>query len=265
MSLAYLRAMNPTSFVSYNINGIRAGLKKGLAEWMSKESIDVIGFQEIKALEEQVDMTPFSDLGYHAYWHSAEKKGYSGVMILSKQKADLVKVGMGSKKFDREGRVIRADFGDLTVVNAYFPSGTTGDIRQEVKYKFLKAFYTWALKLKKERPNLIIMGDYNIAHEEIDIHNPKGNKNNSGFLPDERAWMTKWFKGGFSDSFRELNPDKIEYSWWTYRANARANNKGWRIDYISVSDELKGRLDKCDHREDARQSDHCPVFLRLKK
>lgn len=251
-------------FLSYNVNGIRAALNKGLDEWLSQHDFDVVCFQETKAHEDQVDLASLETLGYKSWWHSAEKKGYSGVAIFSKVEPDHVDTGCGIEKYDSEGRIIRADFGDVTLLNCYFPSGTTGDIRQAVKMEFLDDFFNWAHELKKERPNLIIAGDYNIAHTEMDIHNPKSNQKTSGFLPEERAWMTKWFDSGFTDSFRFKNPEKEEYSWWSYRTNARANNKGWRIDYWSVSNEIQDRIVAAGHYNDAVHSDHCPVFLELK-
>lgn len=249
--------------ISYNVNGIRAAITKGFYEWLAVEQPDIIGLQEIKATSDVVDREPLNALGYHDYWFSAQKKGYSGVSIFSKQKPDLVEFGMGNEQFDSEGRVIRADFGDVTVLNCYFPSGTSGDERQDVKYVFLKAIFEYCKKLREERPKLIVMGDYNIAHTEIDIHDPKGNKNSSGFLPEEREWMTSWISGGFYDSFRLANPTEKKYSWWSFRFNARANNKGWRIDYICVSDALKESIKSASILNDVVHSDHCPCVLEL--
>ncbi len=249
--------------ISYNVNGIRAAIRKGLMDWIGNSDFDIIGLQETKAQPEQIDFAAFEALGYKGYAHSAEKKGYSGVAIFSKQEPDLVVEGCGIEKYDSEGRIIRADFGDVTVLCCYFPSGTSGDVRQAVKYDFLDDFHKWINELKKERPKLIIGGDYNIAHTENDIHNPKSNKNTSGFLPEERQWMTEWFDSGFVDSFRHVHPEKTEYSWWSYRANARANNKGWRIDYWSVSDNLKDQIKDAGHFNDAVHSDHCPVYLEI--
>jgi len=253
--------------VSYNVNGIRAALKKDWLGWVAANDFDIIGIQETKAQEEQVDLSGLKELGFeHLHWHSAEKKGYSGVTIFSKVKPDRVEIGMGEERFDKEGRVIRADFGDLTLLKCYFPSGPSGDIRQEVKYDFLATFYDWIKKLRQERPNLIMQGDYNIGHTEMDIHNPKSNKKTSGFLPEERAWMTKWFsEGGFVDAFRLKNPELEKYSWWSYRARARANNKGWRIDYQAVAKQLEDRIVGADLLNDAVHSDHCPCWLELKK
>lgn len=250
--------------VSYNVNGIRAATKNGLLEWLKDKTFDVVCFQEVKATSDQIDLAAFQELGYELIgWHSAEKKGYSGVAIFSKIKPELVATGLGMHIYDSEGRILRADFGDVTLLNCYFPSGTSGEIRQGVKMRFLDDFYSWIEELKKERPNLIICGDYNIAHNEIDIHDPKGNKKSSGFLPEERAWMTKWFSSGYTDSFRYLNPDLQEYSWWTYRAGARGNNKGWRIDYISISETLKERILASRQYNDAVHSDHCPVWVKI--
>jgi len=247
--------------ITYNINGIRAGLKKGLASWIEDHDYDIICFQETKAHPEQVDAGIFEHLGYYANWVSAEKKGYSGCLTLSKKKPSLVVQGMGVKKFDNEGRVLRTDFGKLTVLNCYFPSGSAGEHRQEIKMKFLKAFRPYSRKLLKERPNMIIVGDYNIANHEIDIHNPKSNKKTPGFLPDERAWLTKMWGYGFNDAFRITNPELVEYSWWSIRSNARAQNKGWRIDYQAVSDPIAPKIKSCNHLADVKHSDHCPVLL----
>ena len=251
------------SIVSYNVNGIRAASKKGFVEWMDENNFDVVCVQETKAQPEQVDMSGIEALGYHHAWHSAEKKGYSGVLTISKSKPDKVVIGCGIEKYDREGRIIRTDFGDWTLLNCYFPSGTSGDERQQFKYGYLDDFFNWIEELKKERPKLIIVGDYNIAHTENDIHNPVSNKKNSGFLPEERAWLTKWFESGFSDAFRKVHPEKTEYSWWSYRANARANNKGWRIDYQSVSNNIADKIKEAYHLGEAKHSDHCPVFMEI--
>ena len=253
----------PTSILSYNLNGIRAAQKKGLEDWVKDNPYDVICFQETKAHQEQVKVEKFEEMGYHHNWFSAEKKGYSSVATFSKQKPDLVVEGCGIEKYDKEGRILRTDFGDWTVLNCYFPSGTSGDERQAFKMKYLDDFFEWAHELRKERPQLIIVGDYNIAHTEIDIHNPVSNKKSSGFLPEERTWMTKWFESGFVDTFRFKHPEAVEYSWWSYRANARANNKGWRIDYQSVTENLSDKIIDAGHHPDAKHSDHCPVWLKM--
>ncbi len=249
--------------ISYNVNGIRSAIRKGLIEWLKSQDFDVICIQETKATPKQVDLEELTSMGYHAYWHNAEKKGYSGVLTLSKMEPSFVEEGCGLEKYDREGRVLRTDFGDCTLLNCYFPSGTTGEVRQAFKYEFLDDFFEWVERLKKERPNLIVAGDFNIAHTEMDIHDPKGNKNSSGFLPEERAWMGRWFQNGFVDTFRYLHPEKVEYSWWSFRANARAKNKGWRIDYLTVSDNLKDQILGAGHFMEVVHSDHCPVYLEL--
>lgn len=253
-----------TKIISYNVNGIRAAEKKGLTDWISSNDFDIVCLQEVKATKDVAPLEAFEKIGFsHCYWHDAQKKGYSGVAIFSKKPADNIVVGCGIEKYDFEGRIIRADFGDLTILNCYFPSGTSGTARQDFKYEFLDDFFDWIEELKRERPKLIIVGDYNIAHTEADIHNPKSNKKSSGFLPEERAWMTKWFDSGFTDAFRFRNPETIEYSWWSYRANSRANNKGWRIDYQSVSNNLKEKIIKAYQMNDAVHSDHCPVCLEI--
>ncbi len=249
--------------VSYNVNGIRAALRKGWADWVIEQDFDIVGIQEAKAFQEQVEWETLQKSGYEVYWHAAEKPGYSGVAVFTRIKPDAVHYGMGYPEFDREGRVIRLDFGDWSLLNCYFPSGTSGDIRQDVKYKFLEAFMLYIENLKKERPHLIVQGDYNIAHTEKDIHDPKGNKNSSGFLAEERSWMSTWFeKGEFTDSFRKMDPEKQKYSWWSMRsATAREQNRGWRIDYQSVSNAVSDRILAADLLNDAVHSDHCPCVL----
>ena len=250
--------------ISYNINGIRAAIKKDLAGWIKKDNSDIYCFQETKAHQEQVDMAWADELKYHQYWFSAEKKGYSGVAFLTKQKPLNVTYGNFVKKFDAEGRTILLDFKNFSILNVYFPSGSSGEHRQVLKIEFLKKFLPYIKKLKKEKPNLIVCGDYNIAHTEIDIHNPKSNKNTSGFLPEEREWLSKFFKAGFIDTFRHFNPEPHNYSWWSYRANARTNNKGWRIDYIAATTEMQSKLVAANILADVVHSDHCPISLEIK-
>ena len=256
--------MQIKSIVSYNVNGIRAAMKKGLLDWMKEGDFDVVCIQETKAQPGQVPSQPFEELGYKDYWHSAQKKGYSSVATFSKVEPDKVVYGCGLEKYDSEGRILRTDFGDVTLLNCYFPSGTSGDIRQDFKYDFLDDFFNFITELKKEREKIIVVGDYNIAHTEMDIHNPKSNKKTSGFLPEERAWMTKWLESGFVDAFRHLNPEQEQYSWWSYRANARANNKAWRIDYQSFTENMKDDLKACQQLTEVKHSDHCPVWVELK-
>jgi exodeoxyribonuclease III len=250
--------------ISYNLNGIRSALGKGFGQWLEKNNFDVVCVQELKAMKDQVDTSLFEHLGYHQYWHSAEKKGYSGVAIFSKQKPDFVETGCGIASYDKEGRVIKALFGDLMVVNTYFPSGSSGDERQNVKMNFLQDYLSFIENLKNKNPKIIVAGDYNICHKEIDIHDPKGNKDSSGFLPEEREWMTKFFNLGFTDTFRFFNQNPHQYSWWSFRANARNNNKGWRIDYVNASENLNTQLKNAALLMDVKHSDHCPVLLELK-
>ncbi len=248
--------------LSYNVNGIRAALNKGFAEWLKVSQADVICIQEIKALKEQVDTKVLEDLGYHHFWFSAQKKGYSGVAIFSKIKPNKVEYGSGIDHMDFEGRIIRADFDKVSIMSLYLPSGTNID-RLEYKFKFMDEFQDYINELKKEYPNLIICGDYNICHEAIDIHDPVRNKKVSGFLPEERAWLDGFINSGFIDSFRLLNSEPHHYSWWSYRANARNNNKGWRIDYAMVSEPLKENIKRSFILPEAKHSDHCPVGLEL--
>jgi len=248
---------------SYNINGIRAAIKKGLWDWLSATEADVICFQEVKAEQGQVDLSAAKAQGFeHVYWLPAEKKGYSGVAVLSKMAADKVVLGMDMEKYDREGRLIRLDFGDITLINTYMPSGTTGDVRQDFKYEWLDDFYQYMGSLQKSRENLIVCGDFNICPKPIDIHNPQRNKNTSGFLPEEREWVAKLMEAGYTDAFRHFYPNTAhQYTWWSYRANARAKNLGWRIDYFVVSNPLVERLRAAEIHADAKHSDHCPISL----
>jgi exodeoxyribonuclease-3 len=251
------------NIISYNLNGIRAAMKKGFAEWLAEENPDIIAIQETKATEDVVDCLPLLKLGYELYWFSAEKKGYSGVAVFTKIKPLQVHYGNQYEQSNFEGRVIRLDFEHFTLVNAYFPSGTSGELRQSYKYQWLDEFYAYINELKKEQPNLVICGDYNICHKAIDIHDPVSNKNSSGYLPVERAWMDKWFDAGLVDAFRVFNQNPHEYSWWSLRAASRERNKGWRIDYISVSEPLKVRLKGAAILQQVKHSDHCPVRVEM--
>lgn len=249
--------------ITYNVNGIRSAISKGFLEWLSTDPTDIICLQEIKANKDQVDNAAIEALGYHTYWFPAKKPGYSGVAVFTRIKPDFVHYGNNIEQSDHEGRVLRVDFGNITLINAYFPSGSSGEERQTYKFKWLDEFDNYLAELKKERPNLILCGDYNICHQEIDIHNPKGNAKNSGFLPEERAWLSKFFNNGFVDAFRHFNKDPHHYSWWSFRFNARKQNKGWRIDYISVTEPLKDSLRSSAIYPDVAHSDHCPVFVDL--
>ena len=248
--------------ITYNVNGIRAAIKKDLPQWISSSNADVLCFQEIKAKPEQFNEAIFNELGYTCFINSAEKPGYSGVAILTKINPTHIEYGCGIEKIDFEGRVIRVDFEDYSVMSVYFPSGSN-PLRQSFKIDFLALFHDYIKNVKKTIPNLIISGDYNICHTEIDIHNPKVNKNSSGFLPEEREWISKFIASGFVDSFRQLNHDPHHYSWWSYRANSRAKNLGWRIDYNMISNTLLPKLKRAQILPAARHSDHCPVLVEL--
>jgi len=249
--------------VSYNVNGIRAALKKGFLDWLEAVDPDVVCLQEIKAQENQLDLSVFEDSGYkYTYWYSAQKKGYSGVAILSKKEPDHVQFGTGIETMDFEGRNLRADFGDISVMSMYLPSGTNMD-RLEFKLNYMDEIRDYVDMLKKDKPNLIVLGDYNICHEERDIHNPVGLKNVSGFLPVEREWIGDFIRSGFIDSFRHFNKEPENYTWWSYRANARNNNKGWRLDYAMVAETLKDRLKRSIILSEAKHSDHCPILVEI--
>jgi exodeoxyribonuclease-3 len=250
--------------ISYNVNGIRAAIKKGFYEWLKTAPADIVCIQETKAEKENVDYKQFAEMGYDDYWYSAQKKGYSGVAIFTKIKPDFVQLGNGYMQSDAEGRVIRIDFGDITLINAYFPSGTSGDIRQSYKYVWLNELLDYLKILRQQRTKLIVCGDYNIAHKDIDIHDPKGNKNSSGFLPEEKAWLDRFLQDGFVDAFRQINQQPHQYSWWSQRfPGVRLNNKGWRIDYINVTENLKSAVKDVAILSDIKHSDHCPVYVEL--
>ena len=235
--------------ISYNVNGIRAAIKKGFLDWLQTHPADIVCIQENKAQQSDVDVAAFNQLGYHDYWFCAQKKGYSGVTVFSKIKADNVQCGTGHQVSDDEGRVMQLDFGKLRLINAYFPSDE---------------FFDYVQELRNTYPNIILCGDYNIAHKEIDIHNPKGNKDTSGFLPEERAWMDKFYISGWVDTFREFRAEPHRYSWWSQRfPSVRAANKGWRIDYISVTEPLKPYLKDAEIFPDIKHSDHCPIYLEI--
>ena len=249
--------------LSYNVNGIRAAMRKDILPWLQTTDADVVCIQETKATKEQVDLEAIQAAGYpYHYWFSAQKKGYSGVAIFCKQEPTHVAYGTGIESMDFEGRNIRVDFKEVSIMSLYLPSGTNS-ARLEHKLEYMALFQEYVNTLKKELPNLVICGDYNICHQAIDIHNPVSNKNSSGFLPIERAWLDDFINQGFIDSFRHLNKQPDQYTWWSYRANARANNKGWRIDYNMVSQPLKQHIKRAFILPAAVHSDHCPHMVEL--
>jgi exodeoxyribonuclease-3 len=250
--------------ITYNVNGIRSAFSKNWLGWLQATDADVICLQEIKASPDQlVDLLLLEQMGYQHYWNPAEKKGYSGTAIFTKQTPTHIEYGCGMEDYDREGRIIRVDFEECSVMSAYFPSGSSGEERQEFKFRFLDDFQAYIDKLIVDYPKLVIAGDYNICHRPIDIHNPKSNANSSGFLPAEREWMENFINGGFIDSFRHFNSEPHQYTWWSFRASARNKNLGWRIDYNMVSKELGTHLNRAAILPEARHSDHCPVMLEL--
>jgi exodeoxyribonuclease-3 len=254
----YVCAM--ASILTYNVNGLRSALSKGWDQWIGTVAPDIVCLQEIKMMPDQLPSGTLERIGYGAYWFPAEKKGYSGVAILSRKEPDRVVYGMDDPS-DMEGRVIRADFGDWSVLSVYVPSGTTGEERQSFKMDWLERFDGFLVKLRKKRPNLIVCGDFNICHKAIDIHDPVRNATSSGFLPEERAWMDRFTGKGWIDSFRHFSDSKDEYTWWSFRAGSRSKNKGWRLDYQFVTDPLASSLKRCVHLQQAVHSDHCPVLL----
>lgn len=249
--------------ITYNVNGIRAAITKGLLTWVKATDADVLCFQEIKATEDQIGKEAFKEMGYTAYAYPAQKKGYSGVAIFTKEIPKHVEFGCGIEKYDYEGRVIRADYSDFSILNVYMPSGSSGEDRQQFKFEWMDDFLIYISELRKSFPNLIVCGDYNICHKAIDIHNPKSNAKTSGFLPEEREWMNTFFDSGFVDAFRHFNQEPHQYTWWSYRAGSRGKNLGWRIDYHAVTEPMKPKLKRSVILPDAIHSDHCPVLLEI--
>ena len=249
--------------ISYNVNGIRAAISKGFIEWLKSANPDLICLQEIKATEDQIPTDEITAAGYpFQYYFSAQKKGYSGVAILCKTEPKNVVFGTGIENMDFEGRNLRVDFDSLSVMSMYLPSGTNID-RLGYKFQYMDTIQEYIVNLRNEIPNLVVCGDYNICHEAIDIHNPKGNEKTSGFLPEERAWLDGFMKTGMIDTFRHLSKEPDNYSWWSYRANARNNNKGWRIDYCLAADPLKEKIKRALILPEAKHSDHCPVLVEI--
>jgi exodeoxyribonuclease III len=244
-----------------NVNGIRSALNKGLEEWLKTINTDVLCLQEIKLTETEIVEPIFVALGYHCLWYPAQKKGYAGVGLLSKTKPLKVTYGIGSEQYDNEGRVLIAEFETFIIISTYFPSGTTGDVRQAIKITYLGEFYDFIHKNANPLKPYIICGDVNICHKEIDIHNPKSNAKTSGFLPEERAWVGKFLDSGYVDCFRQINQEPHQYSWWSYRAGARPKNLGWRIDYIFAHKNISHKINGSTIHADVVLSDHCPVSV----
>lgn len=248
---------------TYNVNGIRSAINKGFTDWLREFNPDILCLQEIKLSETYLVTPLFESLGYHCYWYPAQKKGYSGVGVLTKSKPESVNYGMGIDLFDNEGRVLTVNYPNFSVISVYFPSGSSGEIRQEAKMKFLNDFTVFIDELRKTTPNLIIGGDVNICHHPIDIHNPKSNANSSGFLLEERDWVTGFLENRFIDVFRTHNQEPHNYTWWSYRAGARAKNLGWRIDYFFIPNHLHPHLLDADIHSHLTMSDHCPVSFNI--
>ncbi len=266
MNLFYLLLMKDKTsmkIISYNVNGIRAAITKGFLDWLQSANPDVICLQEIKANEDQIPVDDITKAGYpFQYYFSAQKKGYSGVAILCKTEPKNIVFGTGIEHMDFEGRNLRVDFDVMSIMSLYLPSGTNIE-RLDHKFMFMDDFHQYIDNLKIEIPNLVICGDYNICHEAIDIHNPAQNAKTSGFLPEERAWIGDFINSGMVDSFRHVNKEPHHYSWWSYRAGARANNKGWRIDYCMVSEPLKEKIKRALILPEAKHSDHCPILVEI--
>ncbi|WP_185878147.1 exodeoxyribonuclease III [Blattabacterium cuenoti] len=251
--------------ISYNINGIRSGMYKGFNYWILKNNPDIICLQEIKANFDQINVSYFEKMGYYHYWFSSKRKGYSGVGILSKEKPIHVEYGIGIDDIDEEGRVIRIDLNNhkISVISLYIPSGNNVN-RIKFKFFFMKKFFLYIKKIIKIIPNMIVCGDYNICHNKIDIHDPINNENVSGFLLEERKWISNFIKLGFIDSFRNYTKIGGHYSWWSYRNYSKLRNKGWRIDYVMISNYLINRMINSYLLPEVSYSDHCPVVLEMR-
>jgi exodeoxyribonuclease III len=249
--------------ISYNVNGLRAAIGKGFLEWLKSENPDIICIQETKLQEGQVDTKLIEHLGYSHYWHYAVKKGYSGVALFTKVKPQMVNFGIGLPTYDDEGRTLVAEYNNYSLISVYFPSGTTGELRQDIKMSFLNDFLKFLNEYRMHHPNIIVSGDYNICHKPIDINHPKKHETYSGFLPEERAWMDTFTNSGFVDSFRVFNQNPEQYSWWSYRAGSRGKNLGWRIDYHMVTEPLRPFLKNASILSSVMHSDHCPVVVEI--
>lgn len=249
---------------SWNVNGIRACAKKDFFDYLEQGSPDILCLQETKANTENLPPELINPMGYHSIYHAAEKPGYSGVALFTKLKPKTVLEGFGIPRYDREGRVIIAEYDQFFVLGVYFPNGQRDELRLEYKLEFYKDLFDYCDKLKSEGKHIIICGDYNTAHTEIDLANPKENENYSGFLPIERAWLDKIIEMGYVDTFRHFNKEPNQYTWWTYRFQARKRNIGWRIDYIFTDDRLLPHIQNAYIEPQYKGSDHCPVAIELK-
>jgi len=245
------------------VNGIRAVLKKGFVEWFWREQPDILCIQETKAQEEQIPDTIRKAEGYYTYFASAERRGYSGVGFLTRQKPKRIRKGLGIKKFDKEGRVIIADYERFSILNVYFPNGKISKERLRYKMAFYDAFLEYVVNLKNKGQRLIVCGDVNTAHTEIDLARPKENAKVSGFLPEERAWIDKFLSHGFIDTFRLFNKAGGNYTWWDLKTRARERNVGWRIDYFYIGSHLRRRLRSAFILSDVMGSDHCPIGIEI--
>ena len=250
--------------ISWNVNGIRAIHKKGFIEWLHKESPDILCLQETKCHPDQLNDELLAPNGYTTFWSAAEKKGYSGTAVFTKTKPKSAQEGLGVKKFDTEGRTLVLDYGTFVLFNIYYPNGSAGNKRVPFKMEFYDAFLKKVNRLKKSGTNVIICGDVNTAHTEIDLARPKQNEKNTGFLPEERAWVTKFLDNGYVDTFRHFNKEGGYYTWWDYKTGARARNIGWRIDYFFTTENLLPKLKKAFILDKVLGSDHCPVGIELK-
>jgi exodeoxyribonuclease-3 len=248
---------------SWNVNGIRAAARKDFIPWMDSVGADLVCIQESKATKAQLTEDLLHPLGYHSYWNSAEKAGYSGVAIYSKKEPLRIQNGLGFPELDTEGRVITLEFPDFVLVNSYFPNSQRDHARLGFKLKFCNQMFSYLEALRSQQKNVVICGDFNIAHRPIDLRNPKANEDNAGFLPEERAWMDEFLSRGYVDGFRKFNPGPDQYTWWSYRPGVREKNIGWRLDYFVVDQEMSSRLKSVDHQSKVMGSDHCPVVMEL--
>lgn len=251
------------NITTWNINGIRAAIQKGINHWVQDFLPDILCFQEIKAKPEQIDDTIFKNMGYECLWNAAERPGYSGVGVLYKNKPKQIRFGMGAPKFDDEGRVIQMSFDEFELLNIYFPNGGRELERVPYKLEFYSHLLDYCDKLHKTKKAIILTGDFNTAHQEIDLKHPKANQKNTGFLPEERVWIDYYIQHGFTDIYRKLYPNRIQYTWWTYRMNAREKGVGWRLDYFLVSNSLVDDVKDVIIHEDVKGSDHCPVTIQI--